>query len=97
MSESKVYIVSARVLAMRQQDLSKMRGKVNLYTYLDLQILEGHEKSNPDHKLEIDTCHITRRAVPGDEHLQDGDVLQLELGVGKIEQPQYCTWIKRLD
>lgn len=97
MAESKIFTVSAKVLGMRQQDLSKVRGKTNLYTYLDLQILESQGKSDPQLKIGIDTCHITRRTLPDDATITVGKTLKLELGISQIEQPQYCTWIKRLD
>lgn len=97
MAESKIYIVSAKVVGIRQQDLSKMRGKVNMYTYLDLQILESKGKADPAAHMPADTCHITRRAIAGDETIHVGDQLQLELGMAEATSPQYATWIKRLD
>jgi hypothetical protein len=97
MAESKTYIVSAKVVGIRQQDLSKMRGKVNMYTYLDLQILASKGKADPQAQMPADTCHITRRAIAGDETLHVGDQLQLELGMAEATSPQYATWIKRLD
>lgn len=97
MAESKIFTVKAEVLSIRQQDLSKVRGKSNLYTYLDLKILTSADKAEPHTEMGVDTCHITRRALAGDAEIQPGKILQLELGVTEIGDPQYCTWIKRLD
>ncbi len=97
MAESKIFTVKAEVLSIRQQDLSKMRGKTNLYTYLDLKILTSADKAEPHAEMGLDYCHITRRALPGDAEIAQGAILQLELGLTEIGQPQYCTWIKRLD
>lgn len=82
---------------MRQQDLSKVQGKTNLYSYIDLQILQGGSKDDLDEPVPFDTCHVTRRALPGDESLKEGAFLQLEIGVATLSKPQYVTWVKRLD
>lgn len=97
MAYSKSYIVSAKVVGMRQQDLSKVQGKTNLYSYLDLQILQSSGKDDPDEQVTFDTCHVTRRALPGDETIKVGDFLHLEIGVTTVSQPQYVTWVKRVD
>jgi hypothetical protein len=97
MSESNLFIVSAEVAGLRQQDLSKVRGKVNMYTYLDLKILESHGKADANLHLPVTTCKITRRAQADDAQLKVGDPLKLELGVDNAASPQTFTWIKRLD
>ena len=97
MAESNIFIVKAEVVAVRQQDLSKVRGKTNMYTYLDLKILSSAGKADAEATIGVDSCHITRRALPGDSDIVQGKVLHLELGITEISQPQYCTWIKRLD
>jgi hypothetical protein len=93
----KNYIVSTKVIGMRQQDLSKVQGKSNMYSYLDLQIMQSSCVDDADEPVTFDTCHVTRRSLPGDENIKTGDFLRLEIAVGAISQPQYVTWVKRME
>jgi hypothetical protein len=97
MPDNRIFTVTAEVVGFRQHDLSKMKGRVLMYSYIDLQVESAINKSDPQITFLADTISITRPAVKGDENLKVGMVLQAEIGVDKLEDPQQFYWMRRIE
>lgn len=97
MPENRIFTLTAEVIGFRQHDLSKMKGRVLMYSYIDLKVQSAVNIADPKIPFSEDTISITRPAEKGDEILRVGEKIRVEIGVDKLENPQQYYWMRRLE
>ena len=97
MPENRIFTITAEIVDFRQQDLSKMKGRVLMYSYIDLKVQSAVNNADPKISFLGDTISITRPAEKGDENLEVGMSVRVEIGVDKLEKPQQYYWMRRLE
>ena len=97
MPENRIFTITAEVIGFRQHDLSKMKGRVLMYSYVDLKVQSAINNSDPKLTFFEDTISITRPAEKGDENLEVGKIVRVEIGVDQLEKPQQYYWMRRLE
>jgi hypothetical protein len=93
MADNRIFTVTAEIIGIRQQDISKTRSKPLIYTYLDLKVIRSENKVDPSIKFGAERFSVSREAVPGDSALKVGVEVTAAIGVDKLEQPRYFYWI----
>lgn len=97
MAEDRIFDVQARIASILQQDISKVKGKVNLHTYLGLDILSSRNLMEPSRGLSAKRVNMSRPAEDADKDLSAGDTIRIELGVDRLENPSVYHWMRRVE